>query len=54
MSNLTNPDGMPFNYAAARLMVFALDAKGATLLIPRTVSYAAARPRWAGSRTCGR
>ncbi len=28
VSNLTNPDGTPFSYAPARLMVFALDAKG--------------------------
>jgi quinohemoprotein ethanol dehydrogenase len=31
VSNLTNPDGTPFSYAPARLMVFALDAKGVTL-----------------------
>jgi quinohemoprotein ethanol dehydrogenase len=31
VSKLTNPDGTPFNYAPARLMVFALDAKGVTL-----------------------
>jgi quinohemoprotein ethanol dehydrogenase len=31
VSNLTNPDGTPFSYAPARLMVFALDAKGVKL-----------------------
>ncbi|MGZ3172140.1 MAG: PQQ-dependent dehydrogenase, methanol/ethanol family [Croceibacterium sp.] len=31
VSKLTNPDGSPFNYAPARLMVFALDAKGVSL-----------------------
>lgn len=31
VSNLTNPDGSPFSYAPARLMVFALDANGVTL-----------------------
>jgi quinohemoprotein ethanol dehydrogenase len=31
VSKLTNPDGTPFSYAPARLMVFALDAKGVTL-----------------------
>jgi len=31
VSKLTNPDGTPFNYAPARLMVFALDAKGVKL-----------------------
>jgi quinohemoprotein ethanol dehydrogenase len=31
VSKLTNPDGSPFSYAPARLLVFALDAKGVTL-----------------------
>ena len=31
VSKLTNPDGSPFNYAPARLLVFAIDAKGPTL-----------------------
>jgi quinohemoprotein ethanol dehydrogenase len=31
VSKLTNPDGTPFDYAPARLMVFALDAKGVKL-----------------------
>ena len=31
VSKLTNPDGSPFSYAPARLLVFALDAKGVAL-----------------------
>ncbi|MBO9604150.1 MAG: PQQ-dependent dehydrogenase, methanol/ethanol family [Novosphingobium sp.] len=31
VSKLTNPDGSPFSFAPARLLVFALDAKGVTL-----------------------
>jgi len=31
VSKLTNPDGSPFTYAPARLLVFALDAKGVEL-----------------------
>lgn len=31
VSKLTNPDGTPFTYAPARLLVFALDAKGVEL-----------------------
>jgi quinohemoprotein ethanol dehydrogenase len=31
VANLTNPDGSPFSFGPARLLVFALDAKGVTL-----------------------
>ena len=43
VSNLTNPDGTPFSYAPARLMVFALDAKGVELP-PATPSSAIPPP----------
>jgi quinohemoprotein ethanol dehydrogenase len=43
VSKLTNPDGTPFSYAPARLMVFALDAKGVSLP-PATPSSAIPPP----------